>query len=293
MKSESASQGSLKPVHAFMVAIAIVVVPCGFAYFEVDRLGRLERELVEREKELNERELRLSKLFDSIVSQQTYLSVQRVNLSKGSSGRGRTIFQMLGHNSFSVPASRFVVVKSPQGVGAFAFFQESHADDTAVRAYSWYFRKTGSGPFEKSVGTSHGIGKVFERYKVIRKNEDGSNLVENDGGQLYVRCGPIRIEWSQGDYIYLNTGKPIKIAFSGKKDIEQVDPDDPSLIWYSARAANTSTMLGRHRMSKLDTSPTMNRAELTKALNENLGEFIDLNQLESKSDGRKIRPERK
>jgi hypothetical protein len=81
-----------------------------------------------------------------------------------------------------------LVVATHAGVAAFAFTDRVHLGT----GYTFRFRPAGGGKEEA------GAGRVFERYKAVRRG--GPNDVEYvyDGGELWLTAGPVKVEWSRG-----------------------------------------------------------------------------------------------
>jgi hypothetical protein len=93
-----------------------------------------------------------------------------------------------------------LILLSKQGVGAVAF------TESIEKGIVYSFR------FESRDGRTKrtGTGKVFERYNVKSTREDGTQEVENDGGQLIINAGWLQAEWSvfssHAGWVYGNAG---------------------------------------------------------------------------------------
>jgi hypothetical protein len=115
-----------------------------------------------------------------------------------------------------------LVVTTKDGVAAFAFGKEVPRGV----GYRWRFLPAGGGK-EQS-----GEGKVFETYSRAAVAAPGGRVVQgvqDEGGQLFLTAGPIRLEWSysaagRGWVYYLPEQARVQIAGSrgfGKADLRR------------------------------------------------------------------------
>ena len=103
--------------------------------------------------------------------------------------------------------------------------------------YTWYYQSGGSGSFTDESAT-RGQGEVFERYRRVKKTEDGWH-VENNGGVLLIVCDKLRVQWSQSNWIYFDTPQGVvEIALTGKANIDDINYLDPALTWRAGNGAN-------------------------------------------------------
>ncbi|MFH1227565.1 MAG: HEAT repeat domain-containing protein [Planctomycetota bacterium] len=93
--------------------------------------------------------------------------------------------------------------------------------------YEWYFQEDGSGNFLKD-NCKHGYGKVFENYKEEKTNDNEYNVTDI-GSVLNIKCGPFAVEWSGGNWIYLNDSA--EITFSTTSSLEKINVFDKNLEW--------------------------------------------------------------
>jgi len=150
----------------------------------------------------------------------------RIVLAERERGRGQLL---VGEYAIQIPRHRYMLVRTKAGVGAFMLTDDVDVGDGGVR-YRWFFSPKIAGSFGASDAT-RGESVVFERYRQKRTPEGFS--VTDAGGQTSIRCGPIELEWSMGDYIYLCDDTPVEIAYTRHAAIAAVRADDPSLIWCS------------------------------------------------------------
>ena len=128
----------------------------------------------------------------------------------------------------TVPRDCFVLVRTDAGIGAFKLTEETDDGDGGVK-YVWYFRPDADGGF-LDPGSQKGESVVFEKYDRTRLSS-GENLVEDMGGQLWIECGPIRLEWSSGDHVYFPADRSAEITCTSESEIGEVSVTDPELIW--------------------------------------------------------------
>jgi hypothetical protein len=98
--------------------------------------------------------------------------------------------------------------------------------------YEWYFQGDGSGNFQKS-NCKHGQGKVFEKYK--RELINDKEQLTDIGSVLDIKCGPLSVEWSSGNFIYAHDlhlrVTNIEIALTDWTSIDKVDVFPKTLKW--------------------------------------------------------------
>ena len=88
------------------------------------------------------------------------------------------------------------VIVAPKATAAVEF------TDEIEKGVNYRYRCLNQGQEVAQVGE----GKVFENYRTVPGEEPGSRMLINDGGQLFIQAGAIKVEWSyeeQGKgYIY-------------------------------------------------------------------------------------------
>jgi hypothetical protein len=112
-----------------------------------------------------------------------------------------------------------LVVTTKDGVAAFAFGKEVPRGV----GYRWRFLPAGGGK-EQS-----GEGKVFEKYSrgpVVAPGGRVVQGVQDEGGQLFLAAGPVKVEWSysaagRGWVYYLPEQARVQIA--GSRGFEKAD----------------------------------------------------------------------
>ena len=76
-----------------------------------------------------------------------------------------------------------------------------------------------------------GQGKMYSR----KRSGWNSVVVTDIGSQLFITCGPYRIEWSHSDWLYIPSGDPsVEMAVTPWVQVEDIDFDDPNLKWQTA-----------------------------------------------------------
>jgi hypothetical protein len=71
-----------------------------------------------------------------------------------------------------------------------------------------------------------GAGEVFERYIRLPGDKPNETRVIDDGGQLYLKAGPARVEWSYGGkgkgHIYYRP-EYVRVESANARDFEKLD----------------------------------------------------------------------
>jgi hypothetical protein len=106
-----------------------------------------------------------------------------------------------------------LVLASDQGVAAIVF------TDKLKEGRAYKFRYESKDGKTKKTGT----GKVFEKYKRVATRKWNEFHVVDIGGHLYLKAGPIKLEWSYGDeergWVYYNPDKVrVQIASADEFD---------------------------------------------------------------------------
>ncbi len=113
-----------------------------------------------------------------------------------------------------------LVVSTKDGVAAIGF------DKPIANGVTYRYRFLPKGQNKEQIGE----GKVFEKYKTVKYKKVWSFLiisdVENDGGILSIKVGPISLTWSHHDrgsgWIYYDS-KRTRIQITDAKDFAKVD----------------------------------------------------------------------
>jgi hypothetical protein len=108
-----------------------------------------------------------------------------------------------------------LVLTHEKGVAAVIFTDETK---DGVKYRYRYIPKDGK---EES-----GTGELFEKYKRRPSDKPGKTLVVDDGGQLFLKAGPSKVEWSysgkgKGHIYYRPEYVRLQIADAG--DFEKID----------------------------------------------------------------------
>lgn len=128
----------------------------------------------------------------------------------------------------TIPRGCFILVHTSGGVGAFKLTEDVRRGDGGVR-YVWFFRQSPDGVFSDA-DTERGESLVFERLTKKRVGPYDS-IVTDAGGRTWIECGPIRLEWSSGDHIYLPVDHEFRIACTFESEVAAISIDDPDLVW--------------------------------------------------------------
>ncbi len=129
----------------------------------------------------------------------------------------------------AVPEGRFVLVRSPEGIGAVIFTGPSQQGDVG-RAYRWYFAPGTEAGFHGSE-VEQGEGEVFaETHPGLQV---GSRpVVKRGSGEPSVRVGPLRLDWLPPDELVVPAGEPLAVAVTDAEQLEELDVHDPALAWH-------------------------------------------------------------
>jgi hypothetical protein len=78
-------------------------------------------------------------------------------------------------------------------------------------------------------------GEVFEKFR-YEKQKDGSGLAINDGGNLLVDCGPLKLWWSTQTIVYLPGAEdpdepPLEVALTTCTTPKEIDFQGKGLRW--------------------------------------------------------------
>lgn len=133
----------------------------------------------------------------------------------------------MGDWAITVPKHRYLLVRNDSGVAAFKLTDNVSTGDGSVK-YQRFFRPDFNGDFSQP-GVISGESSVYEKYEPVPGGEE--NEAMDVGGHTWIECGPIKLEWSSGNHVYLPVDEEMKITYTHKIDIVEVKPDDPLLIW--------------------------------------------------------------
>lgn len=132
-----------------------------------------------------------------------------------------------------VPSNKFFLVRARQGYAAVMLTEDCLQGDGGDK-YLWYFQSDGSGVFTNKRASS-GTGEVFENYLKVRSKGGGWDLTD-EGGVMHIICGPIKVEWSLGRWVYAESCYgAVEIALTDKSYINEVNYCDKSLIWQKGK----------------------------------------------------------
>ncbi len=104
--------------------------------------------------------------------------------------------------------------------------------------YEWYSQSDPKARFTEQPQES-GDGEVFEKYRRVGQHGD-STLVENDGGELHLRLGPVQLEWSRRLTVYFpqpwELTPEVEMALTPWQRVEDIDFDSGLLRWHKRSA---------------------------------------------------------
>ena len=109
-----------------------------------------------------------------------------------------------------------LVLSTKDGIAAVAFGKEVEKGVT----YRYRFVPQGKEKEES------GEGKVFEKYKLVPTKDPDKMEVVDEGSQLFLKAGPIKVEWSYSmagrGWIYY-TPEVVRVQIANAKEFEKVD----------------------------------------------------------------------
>ena len=136
-------------------------------------------------------------------------------------------------NAVKMPLGKFLLIRLSDQHGAIKFTKTIAKGDNGVE-YTWYYQSDRSGSFVNNTA-KHGQGEVFEKYKRVKKTDDGWE-VENDGGVLHITCDKLTVEWSSGNWIYFDSPSGLmEIAITTNTSIEDINYLDEAIIWHKEK----------------------------------------------------------
>jgi hypothetical protein len=114
-----------------------------------------------------------------------------------------------------VYADLMLVLASDQGVAAFVFTDKLKEG----RAYKFRYESK-DGKTKES-----GSGKVFEKYKRIPPDKPNEFDVVDEGSELYLKAGPLKLEWSYSSdergWVYYNPDK-VRVQIAKADDFDKI-----------------------------------------------------------------------
>ncbi|WFB37243.1 hypothetical protein P3T73_05650 [Kiritimatiellota bacterium B12222] len=124
------------------------------------------------------------------------------------------------------PIGKFFLLRRGEEVVAVKLESKIQKGDGGV-SYIWYAQSDNSGSFTNE-SVKFGSGEVFENYRQKATDDQGKVLPS----VLFIQAGPIKIEWSRGEWIYLNTPDGVvEIAFTDEALVENINFLDENLKW--------------------------------------------------------------
>lgn len=141
-------------------------------------------------------------------------------------------------NAVQVPVGKFFLLRQGDTYAAVKLTEPIRKGDGGYK-YVWYSQRDGSGIFTNAAAKK-GKGEVFEKYRVVKRMK-GGRQVKDAGGVLHIVSGPLKVEWSQGNWVYFAspTGD-VEIAVSHANDIAQVNYRGNELVWHHRNQATVS-----------------------------------------------------
>lgn len=126
-------------------------------------------------------------------------------------------------NAIKAPDNKFFLFKSNNKYAAVKFTQPMKKRRSGYE-YVWYYQADQSGSFTNPNAIS-GKGVVYE------KRPDEIPLGGfNDGETSHIKCVNFRVEWSNGQWVYL-WDDTLQIAQTPFSNIEDVDCFDSNVVW--------------------------------------------------------------
>jgi hypothetical protein len=133
----------------------------------------------------------------------------------------------------SVPLNRFLLLRLGKVRIALQFTKVTGKSQGGAE-YVCCWQPAPEGPFaSESLKTLK--GEVFEKYH-YEKQKDGSSLAINDGGNLLVDCGPLKLRWSTKTIVYLPGAEdpdepPLEVALTTWTTPKEIDFQGQGLRW--------------------------------------------------------------
>jgi hypothetical protein len=133
----------------------------------------------------------------------------------------------------SVPLNRFLLLRRGKVRMALQFTKITGKGQGGAE-YVCCWQPAPEGPFaSESLKTIK--GEVFEKYR-YEKQQDGSRQAINDGGNLFVDCGPLKLSWSTKTVVYLPNAEdldepPLEVALTTWTTPKEIDFQERSLRW--------------------------------------------------------------
>lgn len=143
------------------------------------------------------------------------------------------------------PIGHFLLVRKEEAVCAIRFTEYRRGgdakpptwyrtgDETSYGKYDWYYRADNTGGFtESNVQSGHDEASYGEWV--------GLGMLRWNTGRPVVKCGPLRLDWAfmraiqlrKRDWERVVPDYTLEAAPTKWKDIAEVNPQDPKLIWY-------------------------------------------------------------
>jgi len=130
-----------------------------------------------------------------------------------------------------VPLGKYFLIRLGDQHAAVKMTNTTTKGDGGVE-YTWHYLSGGSGSFTHESATS-GQGEVFEKYRRVEESDDVSH-VEDDGGELYIICDKLKVQWSMSNWIYFDSPQGgVEIALTDDIFIDDINYLDPALHWRS------------------------------------------------------------
>jgi hypothetical protein len=114
---------------------------------------------------------------------------------------------------------QMLVLATDQGVAAVVFTDKVKEGAKEGRKYKFRYESK-DGKTKES-----GTGAVYENYKRVPQKEAGKFAVEDLGSELYLKAGPIKLEWSlaedESGWLYYNPDK-VRVQIASADEFDKV-----------------------------------------------------------------------
>jgi hypothetical protein len=149
-------------------------------------------------------------------------------------------------DAIASPLERWVLLRKGETLCAVRFTAFRHeramnnlppstTRDSFFASYEWFYQSDGSGGLSKS-NVKAGQGEASKK----------PNLWRFERGTPFIKCGSLKVQWDYPNFIFLinrNYGiaydpkisdqpNDIEVALTGWKNISDVNPQDPRLVWH-------------------------------------------------------------
>jgi hypothetical protein len=136
--------------------------------------------------------------------------------------------------ALEAPSGRFLLLRRRN---EYAAVKVTRSAEHKSAEYDWYYQKAGDS-YVIGSWPRKGSGRAYE-------GGEGLNLSDPATSPRRIRCGPLSVEWSAGNYVYLSGPQgsaQVEMAITPWTRLEQVDIGDPGLVWLRYMGASIKSL---------------------------------------------------